>query len=206
VTDQQGQQRVFATAEYRETPPEGTIHRMDCIDCHNRPAHVVKAPNFLVEQAMSLGRVDRSLPIFKEKAVAALSAEYATVEEAMTGIDAALREAYPDRTTVQGAIEEVQRIYRNNFFPLMNARWDKYPDNIGHKNWLGCFRCHDDEHSTPDGTLTISASNCSACHTILSQGTGPSLLETSPGGQEFQHPGGDVSGLACTFCHNGGNL
>lgn len=205
VTDQQGQQRVYATAEYHDAPPEGEIRTMDCIDCHNRPAHVFKTPNFLVEQAMALGRVDRTLPVFKEKAVAALSAEYETEEAALAGIAASLRDAYPDRTSIQGSIEEVQRIYRNNFFPEMKARWDAYPDNIGHKDWPGCFRCHDDEHTTPDGALTISASDCNACHLILSQGTGPGLMDLVSEGQEFQHPGGDVSGLACTFCHNGGN-
>ena len=121
------------------------------------------------------------------------------------GIDGALRRAYSDRPTVQGAIEELQRIYRSNFFPLMKARWDVYPDNIGHKDWAGCFRCHDDVHTTQDGRFTISASNCSSCHDILTQGSGADLEKLVGTGMEFQHPSGDVSGLACNMCHNGAN-
>ena len=49
------------------------------------------------------------------------------------------------------AIAAVQQIYRDNFFPDMNASWRSYPENIGHKNWPGCTRCHDDEHKTTDG-------------------------------------------------------
>lgn len=205
-TDQQGNVRVYATEEFRDAPPPGEIRRMDCIDCHNRPAHIFKAPSTLVEQAMALGRVDLRLPKFKEHATNALLVEYATVDEAMKGIAAALRAAYPDRPTVQGAIEELQRIYRANFFPLMNSRWDKYPDNIGHKNWAGCFRCHDDEHATPDGKFMVRSSDCNACHTILAQGSGPGLETLTPAGLEFQHPADDVTGLACAMCHSGGNL
>ena len=40
-------------------------------------------------------------------------------------------------------IDAVQEIYRDNFFPEMKASWQAYPDNIGHKDWPGCFRCHD---------------------------------------------------------------
>ena len=154
---------------------------------------------------MALGRVDPTLPNFKEKAVAALTAEYATVAEANAGIDQALRKDYPDRPSVQGAIEEMQHIYVTNFFPLMKARWDDYPNNIGHKNWPGCFRCHDDSHTTADGKLTISSTDCNACHLILAQGAGDQLKAVAPAGQAFDHPAGDVSGLACNLCHNGGN-
>jgi hypothetical protein len=204
-TDHEGNVRVYATEEYRDQPPEGELRRMDCMDCHNRPAHIYKSPNYLVEQALALGRVDRTLPNFKFHAVAALTASYATVEAANAGIDGGLRRAYPDRPTVQGAIEELQRIYKVNFFPLMNARWDVYPDNIGHKDWPGCFRCHDDEHTTQDGQLMISSSNCAACHDIIAQGSGTGLEKLVGTGLEFEHPAGDVAGLACNLCHNGSN-
>ncbi|MBE2215382.1 MAG: NapC/NirT family cytochrome c [Opitutaceae bacterium] len=205
VTDERGNVKVYATEKYRETPPEGEIRRMDCMDCHNRPAHTYKTPNFLVEQAMALGRVDSALPAFKPKAVAALTAEYETVDSAMAGIAASMREAYPDRQTVQGAIEELQRIYRENFFPYMKARWDKYPENIGHKDWAGCFRCHDGEHKTPDAKETIKANDCNACHLFLAQGAGDKLHRIEPFGMPFEHPAGDVEGLLCNDCHTGAN-
>ncbi len=205
VTDEQGRQTIYATEEFRAKPPEGELRRMDCMDCHNRPAHTYKTPNFLVEQAMALGRVDSALPAFKPKAVEALTADYATVDAAMAGIAGSLREAYPDRATVQGAIEELQRIYRDNFFPYMQARWDKYPENIGHKDWVGCFRCHDGEHKTPDAKQTIKANDCNACHLFLAQGAGEQLHKIEAFGMPFEHPAGDVEGLLCSDCHNGAN-
>ncbi|BET65372.1 NapC/NirT family cytochrome c [Opitutales bacterium ASA1] len=205
VTDAQGNVRVYATEEYRETPPPGEIRQMDCIDCHNRPAHAYKTPNHLVEQALALGRVDQTLPEFKRHAVDALVADYATREEAAAGIAARLREAYPDRPTVQGAIEELQRIYSVNFFPEMKARWDVYPDNIGHKDWAGCFRCHDDLHATADGSTMIKSSDCNACHLILAQGSGSALERVFASGTTFEHPAGDVGDLSCNLCHNGKN-
>jgi len=205
-TDHEGKVTVYATEQYRDNPPEGELRRMDCVDCHNRPAHNYKTPNFLVEQALALGRVDRTLPNFKREGVAALTATYETVDAARAGIDGALRRAYPDRPSVQGAIEELQRIYQNNFFPLMNARWDAYPENIGHKDWPGCFRCHDDVHTSADGQLSISSTNCNACHDIIAQGSGADMEKLVGGnGQPFAHPGGDVEGLACNLCHNGAN-
>jgi nitrate/TMAO reductase-like tetraheme cytochrome c subunit len=205
VTGPQEAVRIYATKEYRETPPAGEIRRMDCIDCHNRPAHIYKTPNFLVEQAMALGRIDRSLPNLKTTGVAALTADYATVDEAMAGIGAAMRAAYPGHASLPGTIEELRRIYRVNFFPAMQARWDRYPDNIGHKDWPGCFRCHDDQHATADGRRKIKASDCNACHLFLAQGSGPSLEAIVPAGMKFDHPAGEVDG-GCADCHNGQNM
>jgi hypothetical protein len=70
----------------------------------------------------------------------------------------------------------------------------------------GCFRCHDDEHKTVDGQLAVSASDCNACHRILSQGGPEARLQLAPSGQEFKHPGDDVSGTACNMCHDGSGM
>ncbi len=85
----------------------------------------------------------------------------------------------------------------------MKARWETYPDNIGHKDWPGCFRCHDGLHKTADGKRSIKANDCNACHTILAQGSGDELDQLSPAGQKFKHPGDEVEG-ACNDCHTGG--
>ena len=85
------------------------------------------------------------------------------------------------------AIEATQKIYQDNFFPEMKADWRTYPDNIGHKDWPGCFRCHDGLHQTADGKRTIKANDCNACHTILAQGSGPHLQQIP--GPEVQTSG-----------------
>jgi len=128
---------------------------------------------------------------------------------ALQGIATILAERYPRdnfpaaQEGVRKAIDVVQKIYRDNFFPEMNASWDKYPDNIGHMIWPGCFRCHDGKHNTADGKRSIQASDCNTCHTILAQGQGDELNLLTPGGQKFKHPGDEVDG-AWNDCHTGG--
>jgi nitrate/TMAO reductase-like tetraheme cytochrome c subunit len=97
----------------------------------------------------------------------------------------------------------VQLIYKDNFFPDMKASWKVYPDNIGHKDWPGCFRCHDGLHKTADGKGSIKANDCNSCHTILAQGSGAELDQLTPKGQKFKHPGDEVEG-GCNDCHKGG--
>jgi hypothetical protein len=97
----------------------------------------------------------------------------------------------------------VQEIYTNNFFPEMKISWRAYPNNIGHKDWPGCFRCHDDKHLAGDGKSAIRGNECNVCHVILAQGSGKDLENLNATGQKFKHPGGDYDGL-CNDCHNGG--
>lgn len=90
-------------------------------------------------------------------------------------------------------------------FPEMKARWDVYPDNVGHLVFPGCARCHDGKHRSSDGKVITR--DCTACHTILAQGPPPRIrFATAPEGLPFQHPEdvGDVTGdLGCSGCHTG---
>jgi len=202
----QGVVTEFRTPKFTNTVDEASLRTMDCMDCHNRPAHMYQTPNDAVNLAMSLGRIDATLPWMKTNAVYALTREYQHETEAFQGIATTLAEAYPTlrgESNVKQAIDTVQKIYQDNFFPEMKASWKIYPDNIGHKNWPGCFRCHDEKHVTADGKRSLKASDCNTCHTILAQGSGADLLKLTVGGQEFQHPGGDYD-PNCNECHTGG--
>jgi hypothetical protein len=46
----------------------------------------------------------------------------------------------------------------------MKVQFGTYPDNVGHVEFPGCFRCHDDSHTAEDGR-TISQ-DCETCHTF----------------------------------------
>ncbi len=46
-----------------------------------------------------------------------------------------------------------QDIYNRTVFPAMKVNWTTYPENIGHRNWPGCFRCHDGKHVSKDGKV-----------------------------------------------------
>jgi hypothetical protein len=210
VVDSQGVVTEYRTKNFTNSVEESELRTMDCMDCHNRPAHKYMSPDKAVNLAMSLeDQIDRTLPWIKTNAVFALTRTYTNETLALQGIATILADRYPaekfpaKQESVRKAIGIVQQIYRDNFFPEMNAAWDKYPDNIGHLIWPGCFRCHDEKHKTADGKRSIKASDCNTCHTILAQGSGEDLKLLSPGGQKFKHPGDEVDG-ACNDCHTGG--
>jgi hypothetical protein len=152
---------------------------------------------------MFLGGIDRSLPFVKTNALYALSRHYTNETQALQGIATLIEQRYHGRPGVAQTVAAVQQIYTNNFFPEMKASWQAYPNNIGHKDWPGCFRCHDGLHKSADGKRSIKSNDCNACHTILAQGSGAELDLLTPKGQKFKHPGDEVDG-ACNDCHSGG--
>jgi hypothetical protein len=205
MTDAQGVVTEFRTTGFTNQVSAAEIRRMDCIDCHNRPAHGFSTPVDAVNLAMGLGKIDRSLVYIKTNAVDVLAKHYATTEDGLKGIAATLANRYPGNARIHAVIDAVQDIYTNNFFPEMNTDSRSHPSNLGHKDWPGCFRCHDGAHKTADGKRIIKANDCTACHIILAQGTGPQLLNLSAQGQKFIHPGDEIpDGYQCSDCHNGG--
>jgi nitrate/TMAO reductase-like tetraheme cytochrome c subunit len=203
VTSQQGVVTEYRTSRFTNAVNQAEVRRMDCIDCHNRPAHRYQTPNSAVNLALALNTIDRSLPYAKSNALYALTRSYTNQTQALEGIASSLAQRYPNDGRLPQAIATVQKIYQDNFFPEMKANWKVYPDNIGHKDWPGCFRCHDGEHKSSDGQKTIRSNDCEACHTILAQGKGAELDQLTPKGQKFKHPGDEVDG-ACNDCHTGG--
>ncbi len=205
VNRQDGTVRVYRTESFKGEPPADQIRTMDCLDCHNRPAHRFPAANESIEQSLAEGTLPLALPNIKREAVKALlQKEITTGAEAPVKIADYLRAKYKDAPELNSAIAEVQRIYAVSIFPERKADWREYPDNIGHKNWLGCFRCHDNKHKTESGAL-VRSSDCNSCHTILSQGKGAEFELVNAKGLDFQHPDGELDPeLSCSDCHNGG--
>jgi nitrate/TMAO reductase-like tetraheme cytochrome c subunit len=156
------------------TTPEqlaaGERRRMDCMDCHNRPAHTFSpTPERAVNDAMALGLIPPELPFVRREAVAAISMDYADRAAALAAIATRLREHYKanpsaDARLVERAIAGAQGAWSTNVFPGMNVRWGTYPNQIGHTDAPGCFRCHDDEHKAKDGG--VIRQDCEICHSI----------------------------------------
>jgi hypothetical protein len=175
VKDRFGNVREY-TAE--GTKPEdlakGERRRMDCMDCHNRPAHPMAAtPERAVNELMARGDIPKTLPFVHREAVKALKANYTNEAEADGGISRSLRDFYrsqrPDlymaqRQDVERAVQAAVDIYRRNVFPGMNVQFGTYPNNIGHMDFPGCFRCHDDNHKSKDGKKI--GQDCETCHAI----------------------------------------
>jgi nitrate/TMAO reductase-like tetraheme cytochrome c subunit len=165
VTDGRGQVTEYF-APKTEAPPTGEMRRMDCLDCHTRPAHPFSPTvEYAVDRAMAMGEIPRTLPYAHREAIAALKAEYPDHAAAAAGIQKHLAGFYKDRNdaAVQQAIAGTTRLYTTNVFPSMKITWGTYQSQMGHSQLTGCFRCHDDEHKTRDGKAAIRQ-DCALCH------------------------------------------
>src|SRR6185369_12846782 len=86
VVDAQGVVSEYRTKGFTNDPAQFALRTMDCMDCHNRPAHTYQSPDHAVNLAMSLGHIDRTLPWIKTNAVFALTRRYANETQALQGI------------------------------------------------------------------------------------------------------------------------
>lgn len=213
-TDSEGKVKIFRSDDKTpsDPPPPGEIRRIDCVDCHNRPTHNFQPPDRAVNISLETNRIDRQLPFAKKIAVEALTEPYGNSAEAEEGIKSYIRDAYQkldpkvaadQRGPINQVIDEVRAIYRRNFFPTMKSDWKRYPDNIGHMIFDGCFRCHDNKHVT-DGRYPIRK-DCGVCHefqqgvTVDNFGGVPATFQEHPYKLEGTH-----LDLNCSRCHDGG--
>lgn len=162
-------------------------YQMQCVDCHNRPTHTFDLPERAVDNALELGRISTTLPFIKKKAVELLKGNYSGNEEASRRISDELARFYkhsaPDIASqrsgeVYDAGAEIVAIYNRNVFPELKVTWGTYPNNLGHTDFPGCFRCHDGSHSTADQKMTITQ-DCNTCHEPLAvEEATPEILKT----------------------------
>jgi len=187
-TDDKGKTIEFVSTDIKVTKEQlakGERRAMDCIDCHNRPTHAFELPENAVDLRMSRGAISTDLPFIRKKAVELLKADYPDRDTAKSriedGITSYYRSTYPDiynskRALVEQAADAVSAIYLRNIFPDMKVGWGVHPNNLGHNDFPGCFRCHDGSHTSADGQ-TIS-NDCSACHNLLAvQEENPKVLK-----------------------------
>jgi c(7)-type cytochrome triheme protein len=212
---QNGEVVEYISTEKPLTPEQlkkAEIRRMDCMDCHNRPSHRYLPPGRALDPSFEAGRISTKLPYMKRVAVEAMSQTYDTAAEAEQTIERHIRDfyakAYPNvlkdsEATLRDGIAEVKRVYRQNFFPSMRVSWQAYPENIGHKEFPGCFRCHDGKHVSKGGK--IIRNDCAACHDFLERRTGGGFV-VQEATASFAHPwklGGKHAEILCGTCHTG---
>src|SRR5262249_36263207 len=145
-----------------------------CVDCHNRPTHIYRAPEDELDHAIQTGRIDRTLPFVRREGLRLLQQAWPTPDNARDELRQKLlafyKTSYPDiassqKDVIDAAPLELGPIWTRNVFPAMNIPWGTYPNPLGHQNNPGCFRCHDDAHKTEAGeTIT---QDCGACHSLL---------------------------------------
>lgn len=192
------------------------IRTMDCIDCHNRPSHNYRAPSLFINAAMTAGDIPSQLPEIKALALELCDRDYPTMDSAMKTMEFEIpeyyRNNYPEiyedqRHLVDQAVAGLKDYFSRNIFPEMKVRWSEYPNHIGHLEFNGCFRCHNDRHASEDGR--VISMDCNLCHTIRAQGT-PGDMQFAQGSEalEFVHPediGEAWKEMLCTDCHTGLN-
>jgi hypothetical protein len=174
-TDAAGKVTTYTAADAKGAMPGNLpVREMDCMDCHNRPSHAYEMPEPAADRAIAAGGISAALPFAKKTSVAILRAAYSTRADAESRIPAAFisfyREKYPaiwseKQAEVEHSARALLAIFQRNIFPEMKVTWGAYPNNIGHNDFPGCFRCHDDNHAASTGAKITQ--DCGACHNML---------------------------------------
>ncbi len=216
VVDKDGKTETFTTSNNPFTPDSVKqlhVKTMDCMDCHNRPTHIIKSAGDAVNDAMASGSISPSLPWIKQEGVNALVPRYVNTKDALDSIGIYINSYYKtkhpavfanDGSDINAAIASLREIYKQNFFPYMRADWRAYPNDLGHMIYQGCFRCHDGNHKSASGQ--VISHSCTTCHIILAQGSKPDSV-VNLDGVRFVHPPAGIGDAwkegSCTDCHDG---
>jgi NapC/NirT cytochrome c family, N-terminal region len=164
-------------------------YEMQCVDCHNRPTHTFELADRALDRALAAGEIP-ALPFVKKAGLQVLQAEYRTDRDAATQIPAGVaafyrnghQDIYGKRSAdIDRASKAILAVYARNVFPDLKVTWGTYPNNLGHTDYPGCFRCHDESHvSAGNGSekRTISQ-DCALCHQALAvEESSPEVLKT----------------------------
>lgn len=194
---------------------ESKLVTMDCLTCHNRITHDFPFPEESVNIAMSRGQINPEIPEIHQKAVEVLSAKYDSREAAFSAFDK-LTDYY--KTTdyfpghgdqIKAAIQTIKDIYDRTVFHDQQIDWKTYPNNLGHINSPGCFRCHDGKHL--DSKQQAIRLECNLCHSVpVVKGADDFVtnieISTGPEPDSHRNPNwismhNQAFGASCTACH-----
>jgi len=224
VIDNDGSVKEYYDITSDFTPADvagSTLQQMDCITCHNRITHDIPNPTEAVDQALTKALLPRSLPDIREQSVALLQQSYPDNDAALTNIatlETYYADLYPDiynerEEEIQQAVGTLQEMYQQMVFPEQKIDWDTHPNNLGHKDFPGCFRCHDGNHLT--GSEESIRLECNLCHAVPVVADNQSLvteieLVRGPEPPSHTHTSwitlhGDVIDSSCSACHEPAN-
>jgi mono/diheme cytochrome c family protein len=121
---------------------------------------------------MARGFIDKTIPDIRSKGIEVLSTLYSSQQEGLnriTGLNSYYQAYYPDfyaahLDSIQSAITYIQNIYSSSVNLDQKSDWNTHPNNVGHMNFAGCFRCHDGKHM--NAQQQAIRLECNLCHTI----------------------------------------
>jgi nitrate/TMAO reductase-like tetraheme cytochrome c subunit len=197
------------------TLDENQLTPIDCITCHNRITHEFTIPSESVDSAMSRGIIDPGIPQIHQKAVEVLYIQYGSREEAFATFDE-LGEYYKTTDYYPGhaeqittAVQALKDIYDQTVFHDQEVNWATHPNNLGHINSPGCFRCHDGKHLNVENEAIRL--ECNVCHSIPVVARSDDFLTTieisrGPEPESHLNPNwislhNQAFGASCATCH-----
>ena len=205
----------------REQAEKLEKRRMDCIDCHNAAGHPFPNPADLVDRAIYEGRISRDLPNVKNRAILAIGKvqtdlhgpakdRAAEIEKRIAAT--LMRHEKPDLQKKEKEFgEELRRILLRTSFAEKGFTWKTFPDNLGHDDFAGCFRCHDGKHLDAGGqAIRLQCTLCHALPQVVREDGARSVISTvspdltpPPTHQEpnFMHDHRTKLDDTCTMCH-----
>jgi hypothetical protein len=199
-----------------------TTHVMDCINCHNRIAHEIEPPETLVDNALHQGDIPTTIPFIRTRAVELLSSVINETpddaQQSFASLDQYYHDNYADfyskgKDDIENTIALLDHLYKESNFPDQKLNSATHPNNIGHLNSPGCFRCHDGQHFSSDGK--VIRMECNLCHSIplvVKSGTIEPMLRVATGIEPATHL--DPSWISrhhnafdatCSNCHTTSN-
>jgi hypothetical protein len=186
---QDSKRGISTTYLSSSTAPESAAKlprfEMQCVDCHNRPAHTFESAEQAIDAALLRGEIPSSLPFAKKVGVALISKPYETADQAQReitdGFVGYYRQEHPQvsnsqTSAIQVAARSLIQSYGRNVFPDLKVTWNTYTNHLGHTDSPGCFRCHDGDHTSPEKKAITQ--DCSVCHEALAvEETDPEILK-----------------------------
>jgi len=198
--------------------------RMDCIDCHNASGHPFTNPADLVDDAIEEGRIDRSLVSIKARSDAIIksaagiagpekerAAKFAAIIAAAAPKDGPAASKEAER---KFADEMQQILMLTSFSSELHGKpltWKNFPNNVGHKDFPGCFRCHDGKHMNEKGeAIRLQCTLCHALPTVALENGGHSVRSTIVEGvgppdshqaPNWMHEHRSNVDSSCAMCH-----
>jgi len=154
---------------------ESKKRRMECADCHNAAGHPFVNPADRVDHAILEKKIDRDhLPSIKARALAIIdkaSSLHGPLEEQVPKFQQIIADAAPKgemKPEVKAAEAQFAKtmleILKLSEFEAKDLTWKSFPNHLGHKDFPGCFRCHDGKHFNEKGEAIRL--QCTLCHDI----------------------------------------
>ena len=197
---------------------------MDCIDCHNAVGHPFPNPEDRVDTVIYNSQLRQKIPDIKPRVmvvvneVLALDEKGGVTPETVRKIVGEAADRYrsrPEKTVSPEEVDAFERVLTDilskSVFSTPGVTRRSFPNNGAHKDFPGCFRCHDGKHLNDRGQAIRL--QCNLCHNLpeveREGGPAPVAPTVAPGIRQppthlepnFMHDHRFRLDASCSGCH-----